>query len=198
MAAPAGRACSIAFADRRANAAANRTAPSPLSASTGLILNKRPRLPRYRASSPIPRLRHKLHSDCRLNARITTIRILVRIFVQYLTTLRTQKIVAERGSRIGRSRLPPGEGDQAKDFRKHARRFGGDLGPLALEFTRGSPGAFPCGEDQEGGSRRPARRASDGGAFDNLAGPRDPHPCPPPQEGAGALTSSIRPERRRR
>src|SRR3984885_16146935 len=60
-------------------------------------LDKRPRLPRLRASSLIPRLRHKLHSDCRFNARITTIRILVRIFVQSLTKRQAQKIVAECG-----------------------------------------------------------------------------------------------------
>jgi hypothetical protein len=35
------------------------------------------------------------------------------------------------------------------------------------------------------GSRRPARRASDGGAFDNLAGPRDPPPLPAPTRGGG-------------
>ena len=64
-------------------------------------LDKRPRLPRLRASSPIPRLRHKLHSDCRLNARITTIRILVQIFVQSLTTRQTQKMWPKGGGRIG-------------------------------------------------------------------------------------------------
>jgi hypothetical protein len=46
------------------------------------------------------------------------------------------------------------------------------------------------GEDRGGGSRRPTRQAS-GGAFDNLLSPRDPHPRPPPQEGAGALTPSV-------
>src|ERR1700734_685422 len=71
-------------------------------------LNKRPRLPRLRASSPIPRLRHKLHSDCRLNARITTIRILVRIFVQSLTMRQTQKLWPRGAGRIGAGT----EGDQ--------------------------------------------------------------------------------------
>ena len=80
-------------------------------------------------------------------------------------------------------------------------RTGQTLAPSDVEFTcrppcrvsspqspsngRASFGRPLAGEDQGGGSRRPARRAS-GGAFDHLSGPRDPPPLPAPTRGAGA------------
>src|SRR3984957_725200 len=106
--------------DARVRAPRSAGEPTPQRSETPLPrpvlelvpLDKRPRLPRLRASSLIPRLRHKLHSDCRLNARITTIRILVRIFVQYLTTLRTQKLWRLGVCRIRQSNLPLREGGE--------------------------------------------------------------------------------------
>jgi hypothetical protein len=65
------------------------------------------------------------------------------------------------------------------------------LEETTLESTRGlrrrvsSPLA---GEDQGGGSRRPAQQAS-GGAFDNLLGSPDPPPLPAPTRGGGCANA---------
>ena len=77
--------------------------------------------------------------------------------------------------------------------RKHALTF-----PVRATSHPGPPyldrrqGGWERGEDQGGGSRCPRGQARRD-AFDNLAGPRDLPPCPPPQAGAGAPTSPTRP-----
>jgi hypothetical protein len=57
-------------------------------------------------------------------------------------------------------------------------------------FTQGGPSRVSSplvGEDQGGGSRRPWGQAS--GAFDNLAGPRDPPPRPAPTREGGCANA---------
>ncbi|HXE24706.1 MAG TPA: DNA polymerase Y family protein [Roseiarcus sp.] len=64
------------------------------------------------------------------------------------------------------------------------------LAPFPL--MRGSPRRVSsplAGEDQGGGSRRPARLES-GGAFDNLLGLRDPPPLPAPTRGGGCANAA--------
>ena len=70
------------------------------------------------------------------------------------------------------------------------------LAPPALEFTRGW---FRCassplwGRTEEGG--RAVLRDEPAMAHSIISSVRaTPHPCPPPQEGAGALTPSILPK----
>src|SRR6516225_3647173 len=86
---------SSARAGLRVQAAAERNDASPFSARMGAIGQESPFAALTRVIA-LPRLRHNLHSDSRLRARITTIRILVRIFVQSLTPRQAEKNVAER------------------------------------------------------------------------------------------------------
>ena len=73
-----------------------------------------------------------------------------------------------------------------------AAEAGPDLRGTALEFTRGHSQRVSSplvGEDQGGGSRRPARLAR-GNAFANLLGSRDPPPLPAPTRGGGAANGA--------
>src|SRR6516165_12674719 len=78
-----------------AQTAAERNAASPFSARMGPIGQESPFAALTRVIA-LPRLRHNLHSDRRLHARITTIRILVRIFVQSLTSRQAEKNYGRR------------------------------------------------------------------------------------------------------
>src|ERR1700722_10281762 len=91
---------------RRAHPSGKRNGASPVSASAGPNGQASPFAALTRVIA-LPRLRHKLHLDGRLTARITTIRILVRIFVQPLTTRKAEKMWPTGGGRISHSGLPP-------------------------------------------------------------------------------------------
>ena len=126
---------SSAVAGRRAHARAKRNAASPLSARAGPIGQTSPFAALTRVIA-LPRLRHKLHSDCRLYARITTIRILVRIFVQPLTTRREKKCGEGRRRKCSALETPlpspSGEGGGEADRMREGRRASREPSPRPL------------------------------------------------------------------
>ena len=107
----------------RAHVSAKRNAASPLSARPGPIGQASPFAAPARVIA-LPSLRHKLHSDRRLYARITTIRILVRIFVQPLTERRHEKMWPKGAGRIGAAAEGPSPSPSGRRWRAIGRPEG--------------------------------------------------------------------------